>query len=79
LTEQWKELIILPIYRKGDKTDTNNYRDIYFPNTYKIFSNILLSTLTPYTKKIIGDHQCGFRHNRSTTDYIFCFCQTLKV
>jgi hypothetical protein len=22
--------------------------------------------------EIIGDHQCGFRYNRSTTDQIFC-------
>jgi hypothetical protein len=40
------------------------------PTTYKILSNILLWRLTPYTEEIVGDHQCGFRHNRSTTDHI---------
>jgi hypothetical protein len=40
-------------------------------NTYKILSNILLSRLTPYAEEIIGDHQYGFRRNRSTTDHIF--------
>jgi hypothetical protein len=25
LPEQWKELIIVPIYRKGDKTDCSNH------------------------------------------------------
>jgi len=45
------------------------------PTTYKILSNILLSRLIPYAKKIIGDHQCGFRHNRSTIDHIFCIRQ----
>jgi len=48
------------------------------PNTYKILSNILLSRLTPYAKKIIGDHQCGFRRNRSTIDRIFCIRQILE-
>ena len=37
---------------------------------YKISSNILLSRLTPYAEEIIGDHQCGFRRNRS--DLEFC-------
>jgi hypothetical protein len=31
-----------------------------------------LSSLTPYAEEIIGDHQSGFRRNRSTTDHIFC-------
>jgi hypothetical protein len=26
----------------------------------------------PYAQEIIGDHQCGFRRNRSTTGHIFC-------
>jgi hypothetical protein len=28
--------------------------------------------------EIIGDHQCGFRHNRSTTDQIFYIRQILE-
>ena len=61
LPEEWKESIIVPIHKKGDKTDCNNYRGIsLLPTTYKILSNILLSRLTPYAKEIIGDHQCSF-------------------
>jgi hypothetical protein len=66
LPQQWKESIIVPIYKKGDKTDCNYYRA-----AYKILFNILLARLTPYVNEIIGDHQCGFRHNRSTMDQIF--------
>jgi hypothetical protein len=40
--------------------------------------NILLSRLVPYIDEIIGDHQCGFRRNRSTTDQIFCIRQILE-
>jgi hypothetical protein len=72
LPQQWKESIVVPIYKKGDKTDCNNYRGISLLSTaYKILSNILLARLTPYVNDIIGDHQCGFRCNRSTTDQIF--------
>jgi len=44
------------------------------PTTYKI----LLSRLIPYAKEIIGDHQCGFRRNRSTIYNIFCIRQILE-
>jgi len=61
LPEEWKQSIIVPFYKKGDKTDCNNYRGMSrLPTTYKILSNILLSRFTPYAEEIIGDHQCGF-------------------
>jgi len=79
LPEEWKDSIIVPIHKKGDKTDCNNYRGIsHLPTTYKILSNILLSRLIPYAKEIVGDHQCGFRRNRSTIDHIFCILQILE-
>jgi hypothetical protein len=79
LPEEWKESVIVTIYKKGDKTDCSNYRGIsLLSTTYKILSNILLSRLTPYAEEIIGDHQCGFRRNRSTTDHIFSICQILE-
>jgi len=78
LPEECEESINVPIYKKGDKTDCSNYRDIHRPTTYKILFNILLSNLTPYAKEIIGDHQSGFRRNRSITDHIFCIRQILE-
>jgi hypothetical protein len=61
LPDQWMESIIVPIHKKGDKTDCNNYCGISLLSTsYKIVSNILLSRLVPYIDEIIGDHQCGF-------------------
>jgi hypothetical protein len=58
LPQQWKESIIVPIYKKDDKTDCNNYRGISLLSTaYKILSNILLARLTPYVNEVIKDHQ----------------------
>jgi hypothetical protein len=34
--------------------------------------------LIPYADEIIGDHQRGFRHNRSTIDQIFYILQTVE-
>ena len=65
-----KESIIVPIYKKDDKTVCSNYRGIsLLLTTYKILSNILLSRLTPYAEEITGDRQCGFRRIRSNTDH----------
>jgi hypothetical protein len=72
LLDQWKESIILPIHKKGWKIFCNNYRWILILSTScKILSNIL-SRLSLYIDEIIGNHQCGFRRNRSTNDQIFC-------
>jgi len=55
LSEGWKESIIVPIYKKGDKTDCSNYRTIsLLPITHKILHNTLLSRLTPNAEEIIG-------------------------
>ena len=70
---EWKESIIVPLYKKGDKTDCSNYTGIsLLPTTYKILSNRLKSRSIPYAEEFTGDHQCGFRCNRSNTDHIFC-------
>ena len=79
MPEEWKESIIVPIYKKGNKTDCSNYTGISHLSTmYKILSNILLSRLAPYAEEIIGDHLCGLQRNRSATDHIFCIRQILE-
>ena len=79
LPEEWKESIIVPIYKKGNKKDCRNYKCIsLLPTTYKTLSNILLSRLTTYAEEIFEELQCGFRHKRSTTDYVFYIRQILE-
>ena len=61
MPEEWMESIIVPIHKKGDKTNCNNYRGIsLLSTTYKILFNILLSRLVPYEKEIIGDINVAF-------------------
>jgi hypothetical protein len=55
------ESIIVPVHKKGDKTDCSNYWGISpLSTSYKMLLNILLSRLSPYIDEIIVDHQCGF-------------------
>ena len=79
LLEEWKELIIVPIFKKVEKTDCSSYRGIsLLAAMYQILSNILPSRLIPYAEEITGYYQRGCRHNRSTTDHIFCTRQILE-
>jgi hypothetical protein len=79
LPHQWKESIVVPVHKKGDKTEFSNYRGIsVLPTSYKIVSNILLSRLIPYADGIIGDHHCGFQRNRSATDQILYIHHVLE-
>jgi hypothetical protein len=60
LPDQWKESIIVPVHKNGDKTDCSNYRGISLLSTlYKILSNILLSRLSPYIDEITGINSVG--------------------
>jgi hypothetical protein len=59
--------MIVSVYSKGDRG----------VQCYQLPA-FLLSRFTPYVREIIGDHQCGFRHNRSTSDQIFCIPQILE-
>jgi hypothetical protein len=61
LPDQWKESIIVPIHKKGEKIDCNNYRGIsLLSNSYKVSSNIILSRLSPYIDSIIVIISVGF-------------------
>jgi hypothetical protein len=61
LPDQWKEsIIVVPVHKKGDKTDNNNYPAISLLSaSYKMLSNIFLSRSSPYIDGVIGNHQCG--------------------
>jgi hypothetical protein len=58
LPHQWKKSTVVPIHKKGDKTDCSNNHSISLLSTsYKILSNILLFRLNPYAHTHIGHHQ----------------------
>ena len=66
--------IIIPLHKKGDKHDVNNYRGITLLSCLsKLFTTILNQRIVSYCDKynIISDAQFGFRKGLSTTDAIF--------
>jgi len=71
IPEEWKEIIIVPIHKRGDRDRCENYRGIALGNAaYKILSNIILGKIKPYIKKVMGDYQNRFRDGRSVIDNI---------
>jgi hypothetical protein len=69
--EEWKETIIVPIHKKGDRDGYENYRGIALGNAaYKILSKIILEKIKPYIEKVMGDYKNGFKDGSSVIDNI---------
>ena len=55
IPEEWKETIIVPIYKEGDRDKHENYRGITLGNAaYKVLVNIILEKLNHILKKLPG-------------------------
>jgi len=79
LPEEWNKAIIVPLHKKGDKLNCNNYREISLLNTaYKVFSKVLLGRLQPFTDECIGEYQCGFRKGKSTINQLSVIGQIIE-
>lgn len=69
-----RRIIIVPIFKKGDNSDPNNYRGInLISNLSKLFTSILNSRLLNWSfdNNAITDAQFGFKPNYGTRDAIF--------
>ena len=72
IAEEWKETIIVPIHKRGDRDRCENYSGIALGNAaYKILSNIILGKIKLYIENVMGDYQNGFIEGRSVIDNIF--------
>ena len=72
IREEWKETIIVPIHKRGDRDRCENYRGIAMGNAAdKILLNTILGKIKPYIEKVMGDYHNGFRDGRSVIDNIF--------
>lgn len=60
---------VTPIFKKGTKSDLNNYRPIsVLPIVTKIFEKIIVEQLYDYLNKnkLLNNYQCGFHSLHST-------------
>ena len=76
LPQQFKDALIISIYKKGDRSNCGNYRGILLLSTAgKILAKFLLRKLQTIAEVILPESQCGFRRSRSTIDMIFTLRQ----
>lgn len=60
---------LCPLYKKGDKTDIDNYRPITVLNTdYKIMTKVLTTRLSHATPHNIHSDQAGFMSGQRIED-----------
>ena len=74
MPQQWKDVIIMVLHSKKDRTECGNYRGISLvAYAGKILLEIIARRLSEYCERmgILPEEQSGFRPNRSTTDMMF--------
>jgi hypothetical protein len=70
----WAESIIMPLFKKGNVNNVNNYRGISLCDiSGKIYSSVINNRLQEWVSQnnITGEYQAGFKKDYSTIDHIF--------
>ena len=70
----WSRILLIPIYKKGNVSEPNNYRGIALMDILsKVYISILTKRLTFYVEAYgrIAESQAGFRSGYSTVDNAF--------
>jgi len=79
IPEEWSTAIVIPIHKKEDRNNPDNYRGISLLNTgYEIHSKIIAKRLTAITRVLLLEEQNGFRKGRSCMDCIFSASQIIE-
>ena len=71
---EWTKSILVPIFKKGNPNNTDNYRGVSLsPVVSKVYTDILHDRVSDWaeTNDIIVEEQAGFRKSYSTIDHIF--------
>lgn len=72
--KEWNHSIIVPIFKKGDRKELDNYRGISLSSCVsKVFNRIVAQNVSKFLEdnNVLSEIQGGFRPSFSTTDHVF--------
>lgn len=79
IPKDWENNLILPIYKKGDSTQCENFRAICLSSVgYKTYTRILEKRLRQSTEGKLADEQAAFSTNKQTNDNITIIRNTIE-
>ena len=79
IPEDWEVGVVIPLFKKGDGSDCNNYRGITLLSVVlKVYERILEKRLRRIIESQLDESQSGFRKGRSTHDHIFTLKQLIE-
>lgn len=72
---EWKTANVVPIFKKGDRSDVCNYRPVSLLSPVsKVMERCLFNHLYPFIEPLLHDMQHGFMKHRScTTQLLKCY------
>ena len=77
---EWKSAVIVPVHKKGSKTDVENYRPISLTCiVMKVMERIIRDELMARCGHMIDTRQHGFLKNKSCTTQLTDFCDSLAL
>ncbi|KAK4468373.1 hypothetical protein MN116_000167 [Schistosoma mekongi] len=79
IPSDWSRSLIVPVYKKGQKSSCDNHRGISLTNIVsKILATIIIRLLTNTREQQTRENQAGFRPGRGCIDHIFTLRQVLE-
>ena len=79
--QKMKVAKVIPIFKKDDDQDCNNYRPIsLLPNISKLIEKLIKTRLTKFLEdnKCLFSRQFGFRNKHSTTHALIDLTETIR-
>ena len=80
IPQEWKLANVVPIFKKGCKTEVKNYRPISLTClVMKVFERIIKEKLLSLTHNFLDSRQHGFLEHKSCTTNMVLFCDSLAL